>query len=169
MAGTADHRIYFAAYRNGEWQYQELAKMGAGLLDTEEDYTGLGVIDLQHGRQVYISTPIDPRNDSKLAHHEIFCGECGADNGSWTWSAITQDSSADNLRPLLPHLANGSSLLLWLQGRYVHQTHYATTVQALRIVRAIRTLPAKSSSSKPAVVSLSKDKRQDRALATLNC
>ena len=131
MAGTADHRIYFATYHDGQWQYQELAKMGAGLLDTEEDYTGLGAIDQQHGRRVYISTPIDPRNDTKLAHHEIFCGECDVDSGTWSWTAITQNSNADNLRPLLPSLANGSSLLLWLQGRYVHQTHYSTTVQAL--------------------------------------
>jgi hypothetical protein len=107
--------------------------MGAGLLDTEEDYTGLATLDPKNPQRIFISTPIDPSTQKHLEHHEIFCGVFGKNqNGddAWQWSAITKNSTSDNLRPLIHALPDGRSALLWLQGNYEHQTHYATTAQA---------------------------------------
>ena len=131
LRGTADHRLHFAEFVNGKWQSEELARMGAGLLDTEEDYTGLGVIDTAHGKRVYISTPICPTSGDTLSHHEIFCGE--KQGNGWIWQAVTKSSDADNLRPLLARLPANDHLLLWLHGSYRHQTDYATEVQAKRL------------------------------------
>ncbi len=127
--GTADHRLYCARLQHEEWSYSELGKMGAGLLDSEEDYTGLGVIDRRNGKRVYLSTPIDPRNDHRLSHHEIFRGE--EKSGTWTWEPITSGSTKDNLRPLIAHLPNGQDLLLWMAGTYEHQTDYATEIRSM--------------------------------------
>ena len=82
LVGTADHRLFYARLHNEVGQSEQLAAMGAGLLDTEEDYTGLGVIDAEDGQRVYISTPIDPRTGDALAHHELFCGRVATTDGN---------------------------------------------------------------------------------------
>jgi len=130
LPGTADHRLHLAELQSGTWQSYELAKMGAGLLDTEEDYTGLGVIDRRTGATIYISTPIDPRNGTLLPNHEIFCATVGTGAG-WpvcSWDKVTGGLEKDSLRPQLAFLNDGKALLLWLSGTYRHQTDYDTKV-----------------------------------------
>ena len=127
MPGTSYHRLFFAELVEGRWKTTELAKLGAGLLDSEEDYTGLGVIDRKDGNTLYISTPIDPRNDPRLPHHELFKGVRNTED-DWEWSEVTSDSEADNLRPQLAHLPDGTRRLFWVHGTYEHQTHYSTGI-----------------------------------------
>jgi hypothetical protein len=45
---------------------------------------------------------------------------------------VTQNSSRDNLRPILPpRSAEGERALLWLRGRYSSYTNYAQEVVAV--------------------------------------
>ncbi|MCC5829643.1 MAG: BNR-4 repeat-containing protein [Phycisphaeraceae bacterium] len=116
--GDADHRLFYARLDGDRWRTTELCRMGPGLYDSEEDYTGLGAIDPRDGRTVYISTPIDPRDDTPLAHHELFEGMTRDSGKTWTWSPVTEASTVDNLRPRLVRLNDGRAMLLWLRGAY---------------------------------------------------
>jgi len=135
--GNADHRLFHARFDGAAWHTTELAKMGPGLWDSEEDYTGLGVIDPVDGRTVYVSTPIDPRSGAALPHHELFEGQASADRSQWTWTPITEASQVDHLRPQLALLDQDNALLLWLRGTYDSQHRYAQAVVCRPVRRRV--------------------------------
>ena len=60
-------------------------------------------------------TPLRSAVDG-LVHHELFEGRRSSD-GTWRWQPITQDSSVDNLRPVIVHGA-GRSVTAWMRGTY---------------------------------------------------
>lgn len=126
--GDADHRLHLARFDGRQWHAQELAEMGGGLHDAEEDYTGLGAIDPIDGRTIYISTPIDPRDRRALSHHEIFRARRDGDDQPWSWTPMTEHSDVDNLRPRLARLGPDRAWLLWLRGSYPHQREYDQAV-----------------------------------------
>lgn len=119
-----DHRFFYCRYDGRAWRVFPLAKAGARLWDAEEDYTGLGALDPGDVNTVYISTTIDPRDNSTLAFHEIFKGVTADGGKSWKWSAITEHSGADNLRPIVPICPKGYFALLWFRGRMWRSQHY---------------------------------------------
>jgi hypothetical protein len=120
---TNDHRLYYARWTGSAWSVNELAKMGAGLYTPENDYTGTASIDPRDPGTVYISTAIDPRNDAALAHHEIFKGTTTNGGTSWAWTAVTSNSTVENLRPIVPDWAGGKALF-WMRGTYTSYTNY---------------------------------------------
>ena len=122
--GDKDHRLFYARLDGKAWVKTELAKMGPGLYHYEEDYTGLGAIDPRDGKTVYISTPIDPHSGEKLKHHELFKGVTDDAGKTWQWTAVTEGSSADNLRPRLVLLDDDRLMLLWLCGSYPSMHRY---------------------------------------------
>ena len=69
-----DHRFFYARFDGSKWNTHQLAKGGAWLWNSEQDYIGGGSVDPQNPTIVYISTPIDPRDDKKTPKHEIFKG-----------------------------------------------------------------------------------------------
>ena len=89
---------------------------------------------LRHARQhadVYISTDAHPVTARALVsavdgkrHYEIFRGRTRDLGRTWTWSAVTRDSTADNLRPVVPAWNKHQTALLWLRGRYERYTRY---------------------------------------------
>lgn len=117
-AGPIDHRILRAVLRPGEenWRVRELARMDTQLMLHEEDYTGLGAIDPDDLDALWISTPIDPRDGSRLAHHEIFHGRTADDGESWTWTPVTEGSSAANLRPIAVPGDPSRRIVTWYRG-----------------------------------------------------
>jgi hypothetical protein len=118
-----DHRFFYVRFDGKQWQVNELAKAGACLWPAEQDYTGLATVDPSDPNIVYISTTVDPRNDASLPVHEIFRGQTSDAGKTWSWSAITSDSSVDNLRPLA--VSHGdSTVVVWFRGTMSRSQHY---------------------------------------------
>lgn len=121
----ADHRYRYARWNGGRWEDAEIAHAGTEThAAPDDDCTGLIAIDPQDVGTVYISTnahpvtgvPLVSRTDQKR-HWEIFRGRAPqGERANWSWEAITQDSTADNLRPIVPRGVKGRSPVLWLRG-----------------------------------------------------
>lgn len=65
--------------------------------------------------------------------HKLFRDETTDGGKTWNWSAITADSSTDNLRPPVPVWpdAQGRTLLVWMRGGYrVNRGEWNTAVVA---------------------------------------
>lgn len=120
----ADHRYRFARWTGSEWRDHEIAYAGGEVhAVADDDCTGLAALDPQDVSVVYISTNADPvtgvplvsRADRKR-HWEIFRGVTADGGATWAWTAITRDSTVDNLRPVVPVTAGRPSPVVWLRG-----------------------------------------------------
>jgi hypothetical protein len=131
-AGAADHRFFYGRFDGSSWNITELGKMGPGLHSPEQDYLGMGCIHPNDANLIYISTPFDPRDDSPLAHHEIFKGVTNDRGATWDWTQITIDSTEDNIRPAIPRQwdANNTAVF-WTRGIYPGQENYDFVVVGL--------------------------------------
>lgn len=128
-----DHRFFYARFDGKKWHTHQLAKAGPRLWESEQDYTGLGAVHPHDANTVVISTPIDPRDGATLAHHEIFEGKTTDGGATWRWTAITFNSTVDNLRPIIPKWQNGKTAILWFRGTMNRSQHYNTA--AVGIIR----------------------------------
>jgi hypothetical protein len=128
-----DHRFFYVRYDGKQWQVHQLAKAGACLWPSEEDYTGLAALNPSDPNVVYVSTTVDPRNDSPLAVHEIFQGKTADGGGTWSWSPITRNSTVDNLRPLMVAWDGDNSLLAWFRGTMSRSQHYDAAMVGMLI------------------------------------
>ncbi len=123
-----DHRFLYARYDGVNWQVNEMARAGGFLYSPENDYTGLASIDPDNPNVVYMSTPIDPRNNLATANYELYKGFTRDFGKSWDWSAITENSTMDNLRPVVPNWNGQNTALTWLRGDYTTFTNWSTEV-----------------------------------------
>ncbi|MEE2819677.1 MAG: hypothetical protein VX615_03595, partial [Planctomycetota bacterium] len=64
-----------------------------------------------------------------LEHYEIWKGETEDAGESWLITAITENSSSDNIRPMVP--ISDTPILLWMEGTYHTYTNYETRVRCL--------------------------------------
>ena len=85
-----------------------------------------------------ISTDVHPATDAPLVsaadgqqHHELFEGITTDGGATWHWTTITADSTADNLRPIIPIWDSDQRALLWLRGIYTKYTDYDLDVVAM--------------------------------------
>lgn len=124
QAGGEDLRYVYARFDGDRWQAHPLAFAGTRLYAPEVDYSGLGAIDPDNTNVVYISTDAHPVTGEALIssadnnrHYEIFKGVTNDGGKTWQWTAITANSTVDNLRPSVPTW-DGGTALLWLQGTY---------------------------------------------------
>lgn len=129
--GYNDHRFFYARFDGSQWNVHELAKAGARLYTNEQDYTGLVALDPHDPDTLYMSTPIDPRNDADLGVHEIFKGVTGDGGATWSWTPITFNSTVDNLRPIVPIWDDQHTALVWMQGTYFSQVNYDLKIVGL--------------------------------------
>jgi hypothetical protein len=113
-----DHSFVYLRFNGTEWKSTNLGKAGKKLYDSEQDYVGLGSLHPNDPRVVYISTPIDPRDDSALSSHEIFQGVTCDEGATFQWTPITWNSNRDNLRPIVPAWDGNNMVLLWFRGSY---------------------------------------------------
>ena len=126
-----ERALYFR-FDGTKWTPTYLVKMGPKLYASEEDYTGLAALDPDNPHVIYISTVYDPRNDTtKTAHHEIYEGVTCDNGATWTWAPITQNSSVDQLRPIVPKWDANHLALIWLSGTYTSAQQYAFKVVGL--------------------------------------
>ena len=126
-----DHRFFRGVLPAGQtqWQVHELAAAGPQLLPHEEDYTGLATVDPEDPDALWISTVIDPRDGTTLPHHEIFHGRTADGGQNWAWSPVTEDSSADNFRPLAVPGDPSREVLAWYRGSMRSSQSYDTEVR----------------------------------------
>ncbi|MCA9239660.1 MAG: exo-alpha-sialidase, partial [Planctomycetales bacterium] len=129
--GANDHRVWYARFDQGtgQWTNHEIAKAGGQLFSGQEtDYTGLGALHPNDPSTIYISTEVDPTTDAPLAHHEIYKGVTADQGATWTWTAITENSSYDNLRPIIPSWDANNTAVLWWRGTMSASQFYDTAV-----------------------------------------
>jgi hypothetical protein len=124
--GGFDHRYHYARWDGQKWIEREIAYAGTRLYPGEDDYTGLAAIDPQDVSSVYISTNAHPVTGQPLIstsdgqrHWELFHGRTPDDGATWQWTALTENSSDDNLRPIIPVWNDPRVALVWMRGRYV--------------------------------------------------
>jgi hypothetical protein len=123
-----DHRFFYSRFNGTNWITTYLGKAGSKLYNSEQDYTGLGALDPNNPEVLYISTTFDPTTNENLGIHEIFKGTT-EDNGlSWSWTAITQRSIRDNLRPIVPAWDKDHTALLWWRGTYNSSQNFDAAV-----------------------------------------
>jgi len=131
----ADHRYRYARWTGSRWMDHEIAYAGSQLYRGEDDYTGLIALDPEDPQTVYISTNVHPASGKPLIsaadgkrHWEIFRGVTRSEGATWMWTAVTKDSNADNIRPIVPIWKSKRYALLWLRGTYRTYTDYDLAV-----------------------------------------
>jgi hypothetical protein len=129
-----DHRLLYARFDGTAWKTTYLGKAGHKLYASEQDYVGLGALHPNDPHTIYISTPIDPRDDTTvLPFHEIFQGTTCDLGATFTWTPVTQKSTRDNLRPIVPAWDARNTALLWWRGTYsTAQIYNAAVVGIVR-------------------------------------
>ena len=124
------HRFYFARFDGAAWSVGFLAYAGNALYRDEPFYTGLVALHPHDPWRVFVSTDVHPLTGiplisaaDGLQHHELFEGVT-TDGTAWTWTSITANSTADNIRPVVPIWEPGHTALLWLRGTYTSYQRY---------------------------------------------
>ncbi len=114
------HDFIYCRYDGNAWSYTYLGKAGLKFYSSEADYVGLGALCPDDPNTLYISTPYDPRDTTiNLGVREIFKGVTSDNGTTWSWSPITQNSTRDNIRPIVPAWDKNNSVLLWCRGTYI--------------------------------------------------
>ncbi len=133
----SDMRYRYARWNGSKWTDREIAHAGSRLYKGEDDYTGLAALDPHDPNRIYISTNADPVSGKPLVskadgrrHWEIFRGTTRG-GGKWQWQPVTTDSTADNLRPVIPIWPGNQRAVLWLQGRMISYTDFNFRVVGL--------------------------------------
>jgi len=130
-----DLRYRYAWWDGKKWNDQEIAHAGTRLYPVEYDYTGNICLNPDDLNQVFISTDADPvtgkaliSNADSKRHYEIFQGVTNDGGKNFRWTAITSNSTVDNLRPIVPKWNKKQTMLLWYRGTYRTYTDYKTEV-----------------------------------------
>ncbi len=132
-----DKRALYARFDGTKWSLTYLGKMGAKLYASEEDYTGLGALVPDDPHTIYLSTTIDPRDDTtNLGKHEIFQGTTCDNGATFTWTPLTARSTMDNLRPIVPKWDASHTALVWMRGTYTSAQSYV-----MKVVGVVTTKP----------------------------
>ena len=102
---------YYARWTGTKWQRRFIAHAGRPLYSAEDEYGGGMCIDPEDPRVVYVSTnaanPFATSNIDDVPlrgneRYEIFRGFTDDGGLTFSWTQITNNSSADNLRPIVP-------------------------------------------------------------------
>jgi hypothetical protein len=129
MGSDPDKRMIYSRWDGMTWKTTYLVKAGPKLYPAEEDYTGLSAVHPDNPNVIFISTTFDPRDDTtKFAKHELFMGVTCDNGATWKWTPLTQNSTVDNLRPIVPKWDKNHTLLLWLRGTYSTAQMYSLEV-----------------------------------------
>ena len=126
-----EHAFLFARYDGQKWTSTYLGRAGKKLYGSEQDYVGLGALHPANPNLIYLSTPIDPRDDAPHPSREIYRGTTEDNGATWHWEAITSGSQRDNLRPIIPAWEGSNTALLWFRGQYFSYTSYDAAVVGL--------------------------------------
>ncbi len=132
----------------------EFARAGSFLYKSQEHYTGNVAVDPADPHILYFSTNADPTTGEPLIskadgkrHWELFKAEVSIEKGTMaapgraggsgtgfvllpktTITPVTQNSTVDNLRPIIPAGDRSVNVLLWLRGTYTSYTRWNMAV-----------------------------------------
>ena len=130
-AGGDDLRYHYARWDGTRWREYEIAHAGRALYAPEVDYPGLAALHPYDPDTLVISTDADPVTGAPLVsaadgrrHYELFRGTTANLGKTWVWTPVTQHSTVDNLRPILPPGDPAHTPLLWLRGKLNTFRHY---------------------------------------------
>ena len=134
----AGNDYWYSWFDGATWRSHFLAPAGSALYRGQSFYTGLVALDPGDPGRVVVSTDVHPKTGVPLIsaadgqqHHELFEGITPDEGATWRWTAITADSTADNLRPIIPIWDGDQRALLWLRGVYTKYTDYDLDVVAI--------------------------------------
>lgn len=115
-----DRRLFYGRFDGDSWHVNEMAKAGDSLYDGDE-YTGLSMVDPDNPNVVYMSTEIDPITGvaTTSGMYEIYKGVTNDFGATWAWTAITENSTMDNLRPIVPDWNGENTAVTWMRGEYI--------------------------------------------------
>lgn len=130
-----DHRYRYSRWSGEQWFDYEIAFAGERLYSGEDDYTGNIALDPNNPSTVYISTNVNPTTGAPLpsGYYEIFQGRTIDGGANWIWLPITQNSTEDNIRPIVPYWDGQNTAVIWLQGTYDRYTDFNLKVVGLII------------------------------------
>jgi hypothetical protein len=129
-----NHRLAYSRFDGTEWKSTYLVRGGRTLYRNmsdwwEEDYLGGAALDPDDPHVIYVSTPIDPRDDmTNVGNHEIWKGVTCDDGATFQWTPMTMNSQNENLRPVVPKWSPGNTALLWFRGNYQTAQMYSAQV-----------------------------------------
>jgi hypothetical protein len=112
------HAFIYCRYNGTTWNSTYLGNAGLKLYFSEQDYTGLAAMHPNTPDIIYISSTYDPQDDTFLTKHEIFKGVTKDGGETWAWTPITENSTMDNLRPIVPVWEDYKTALIWFRGTY---------------------------------------------------
>ena len=136
----ADARIYYyyARWTGTNWQKRFIAQAGRPLYNGQPDYGGGIGLDPQNVNTIYISSdaanPFDLSTTTSVplgSHYEIYKGVTTDGGLTFTWKAITTNSTSDNCRPYVPRRFGGEPCVLWWRGTYNSYTSFYVSAVGL--------------------------------------
>jgi hypothetical protein len=132
-----DKRMLYFRFDGTSWKTTYLVKGGPKLYADEEDYLGLGALVPDDPHTIYISTPYDPSTDKMgtSGKREIWRGTTCDNGATWKWTAVTQGSTMDNIRPIVPKWDSSHTALLWMRGTY--KTAQSWTMQIVGTISGL--------------------------------
>jgi hypothetical protein len=128
------HHVAYSRFDGTTWTSTRLVKGGRTLYRNksdwwEEDYLGGAALDPDHPEVVYVSTNIDPRDDTTdHGVNEIWKGVTCDSGATFSWTPMTMNSQNENLRPTMPKWDANNSALLWFRGNYQTAQMYSAEV-----------------------------------------
>jgi len=127
-----DKRLLYFRFDGTAWKGTYLVKAGPKLYSTEEDYTGAGALHPDDPHTIFISSTYDPRDDTtQTPKREIYQGTTCDNGATWQWTPITQSSTVDNIRPIVPKWDSKHTALVWMKGTYSTAQSYSMQLVGL--------------------------------------
>ena len=130
-----DLRYRYARWDGQRWVDNEIAYAGSRLYAGEDDYSGNIALDPHDKDTVFISANVEPETGKPLLsardgkrHYEIFRGSTRDGGATFRWTALTRNSTADHIRPVVPVWGSNRRVVLWLRGTYRTYTNYDLAV-----------------------------------------
>ena len=138
----ADDRIYYyyARWTGTSWQKRFIAHAGCPLYATENDYAGGICVDPKEPGIIYISSNAqNPFNLTDITNvtlransrYELWRGITTDGGLTFSWTQVTTNSTADNLRPYVPRRNGGERCVIWFRGSYASYTSFSTAIVGL--------------------------------------
>lgn len=122
--GGEDIRYFYGRFDGQQWHVNEVAYGGHRLYPGEDDYSGLITLHPYRKDVVYFSTSADPKTGAPLIsaadgqrHYELYRGQTSDGGKTWSFTALTKDSTVDNLRPIVPPGDPKRTLVIWCRGK----------------------------------------------------
>ncbi len=123
-----DYRLLYCMFDGKKWSVSQAARVGFKEVLTGEEYFGRTALDPNDMNTVYISSRIDPRDNTYLDVHEIFRGTTPDHGITWEWNPVTFRSTRDNFNPVVPEWTKHRTAILWMRGNCLSPNNYDASV-----------------------------------------